>query len=183
MRALAWHGKENLRCGTVLEYPRDANVKVTSWAICGSDFHRSYNLVAAMLPGDSRGHAAIGKVVGAGSAEIGKLKARDRVVIPFTVICGECEECRRGNFSACEQTNRKRSLVDKGFDHTATIRLAHHRVSGSKRDYSDRSGVLCSVQALRGLARKHFSRPTAYRAQGAWRPRFPPRRSTRLAFI
>ncbi len=54
-----------------------------------------------MLPGDIMGHETMGEVVEVGSAAKGKLKKGDRVVIPFTIVCGECEQCRRGNFSVC----------------------------------------------------------------------------------
>ncbi|GBD50160.1 zinc-dependent alcohol dehydrogenase [Methylopila sp. Yamaguchi] len=121
MKALVWHGKEDIRCDRVsdpaIEHPRDAIIKVTSCAICGSDLHLFHNLVPAMLPGDIMGHETMGEVVEVGSAAKGKLKKGDRVVIPFTIQCGECEQCRRGNFSLCRQSNRKGELGDKVFGH------------------------------------------------------------------
>jgi len=90
MRALVWHGKEDIRCDTVtnpeIEQPRDAIVKVTSCAICGSDLHLFHNLIPAMLPGDVLGHEMIGEVVEVGPEA--KHKLNDRVVGPFTIICG-----------------------------------------------------------------------------------------------
>jgi threonine dehydrogenase-like Zn-dependent dehydrogenase len=122
MKALVWHGKEDIRCDTVtdpeIQDPRDAIIKVTSCAICGSDLHLFHNFIPGMLPGDIMGHETMGEVVEVGSGVDGKLKKGDRVVIPFTIICGECDQCKRGNFSVCETTNRKRYLADKVFGHT-----------------------------------------------------------------
>ncbi len=121
MRALVWHGKEDIRCDTVsdpqIEDPRDAIIKVTSCAICGSDLHLFHNYIPAMLPGDIMGHETMGEVVEVGSGVNGKLKKGDRIVVPFTIICGECEQCKAGNFSCCETTNRKKHLADKVFGH------------------------------------------------------------------
>ena len=55
-----------------------------------------------MLPGDIMGHETMGEVVEVGSGVDGKLKKGDRIVVPFTIICGECDQCKRGNFSVCE---------------------------------------------------------------------------------
>ena len=115
MKALVWHGKEDIRCDTVSDpeilEPRDAIVKVTSCAICGSDLHLFHNLIPAMMPGDVMGHEAIGEVVDVGTGMNGRLKKGERVVVPFTIVCGECEQCLRGNFSVCERTNRNKHLV------------------------------------------------------------------------
>ena len=122
MKALVWHGKEDIRCDTVtdpeIQDPRDAIIKVTSCAICGSDLHPFHNLIPAMLPGDIMGHETMGKVVEVGKGVNGKLKKGDRIVVPFTIWCGECEQCRRGNYSACERSNRKKHLCEKVFGHT-----------------------------------------------------------------
>jgi threonine dehydrogenase-like Zn-dependent dehydrogenase len=68
-----------------------------------------------MLPGDIMGHETMGEVVEVGHGIDGKLKKGDRIVVPFTIICGECEQCRRGNFSVCETTNRNKQLASKVF--------------------------------------------------------------------
>ena len=113
MRALVWHGKEDIRCDTVsdpeIQDARDAIIKVTSCAICGSDLHLFHNFIPAMLPGDIMGHEMMGEVVEVGSGINGHFKKGDRIVVPFTIICGECEQCKRGNFSVCERSNRKKS--------------------------------------------------------------------------
>ena len=114
MRALVWHGKEDIRCDTVtdpeIEQPRDAIVKVTSCAICGSDLHLFHNFIPAMMPGDIMGHEMMGEVVEVGPEAKHKLKVGDRVVVPFTIICGECDQCKRGNFSVCERTQPQRRI-------------------------------------------------------------------------
>lgn len=134
MRALVWHGKEDIRCDTVsdpeIEDPRDAIIKVTSCAICGSDLHLFHNLVPAMMPGDIMGHEAMGEVVETGSGLNGKLKKGDRVVVPFTIFCGECEQCRRGNYSVCEKSNRRKDLADKVFGHATAGLFGYTHLTG-----------------------------------------------------
>ncbi|EKF60073.1 alcohol dehydrogenase GroES domain-containing protein [Agrobacterium albertimagni AOL15] len=134
MRALVWHGKEDIRCDRVsdpeIEDPRDAIIKVTSCAICGSDLHLFHNFVPAMMPGDIMGHETMGEVVETGSGMNGKLKKGDRVVIPFTITCGECEQCQRGNFSVCERSNRKKELAEKAFGRTTAGLFGYSHLTG-----------------------------------------------------
>ncbi|MGY4623940.1 zinc-dependent alcohol dehydrogenase [Bradyrhizobium sp. USDA 4486] len=134
MKALVWHGKEDIRCDTVtdpeIQDPRDAIVKVTSCAICGSDLHLFHNYIPGMLPGDIMGHETMGEVVEVGSGVNGKLKKGDRIVVPFTIICGECDQCKRGNFSVCETTNRKRHLADKVFGHSTAGLFGYTHLTG-----------------------------------------------------
>ncbi len=121
MRALVWHGKEDIRCDTVpdptLEHPRDAIVKITSTAICGSDLHLYDGFMMGMENGDIVGHEPMGEVVEVGTEAKGKLKVGDRIVVPFTIFCGECDQCRCGNYSVCERSNRNRQLADTIFGH------------------------------------------------------------------
>jgi len=134
MKALVWHGKEDVRYDTVtdpsIENPRDAIIKVTSCAICGSDLHLFHNLIPAMLPGDILGHESMGEVVEVGSEAKGSLKVGDRVVIPFTIQCGDCEQCRKGNFSVCRRTNRKAELADKAFGHHTAGLFGYTHLTG-----------------------------------------------------
>jgi threonine dehydrogenase-like Zn-dependent dehydrogenase len=134
MKALVWHGKEDIRYDTVsdpaIEHPRDAIVKVTSCAICGSDLHLFHNFIPAMLPGDVMGHEAMGEVVEVGAEAKAKLAKGDRVVIPFTIVCGDCEQCRRGNFSVCERTNRRKQLADKVFGHATAGLFGYTHLTG-----------------------------------------------------
>jgi len=108
MKALAWHGKGDIRCEEVpdprIEHPRDAIIKVTACAICGSDLHIYGGIIPQMKSGDVLGHENMGEVVEVGS-ENKKLKVGDRVVVPFTIACGECFFCKNGFFSGCERTN------------------------------------------------------------------------------
>jgi threonine dehydrogenase-like Zn-dependent dehydrogenase len=133
MRALCWHGKQDIRCDTVpdpgIEHPRDAIVKVTSCAICGSDLHLYDGFMPGMEKGDIMGHETMGEVVEVGK-EVTNLKPGDRVVIPFTITCGECEQCRRGNFSVCERSNRNKDVADKLFGHTTAGLFGYTHLTG-----------------------------------------------------
>lgn len=134
MRALVWHGKEDIRCDRVtdpeIEDPRDAIIKVTSCAICGSDLHLFHNFVPAMMPGDIMGHEAMGEVVEVGSGINGALKKGDRIVVPFTIFCGECDQCLRGNYSVCERSNRNKALGDKVFGHATAGLFGYSHLTG-----------------------------------------------------
>jgi threonine dehydrogenase-like Zn-dependent dehydrogenase len=96
MKALCWHGKSDIRYDTVpdpkIEHPRDAIIKVTGCAICGSDLHLYNGVIPTMESGDVVGHETMGEVVEVGS-ESKRLKVGDRVVVPFTISCGECFFC------------------------------------------------------------------------------------------
>ena len=134
MRALVWHGKEDIRCDTVsdpeIEDGRDVVIKVTSCAICGSDLHLFHNFIPAMLPGDVMGHETMGEVVETGRGLKNKLKKGDRVVVPFTIVCGECDQCKRGYFSVCQKSNRKKHLADKVFGHTTAGLFGYTHLTG-----------------------------------------------------
>src|SRR4051812_29460963 len=133
MKALCWHGSNDIRCDTVpdpkIEHPRDAIIKVSSCAICGSDLHLYDGFMPGMESGDIMGHEFMGEVV-----EVGKentaLKVGDRIVVPFTIICGECDQCRRGNFSVCERTNRNKDIADKMFGHTTAGLFGYTHLTG-----------------------------------------------------
>ena len=133
MKALCWHGKKHIRCDTVpdpvIEHPRDAIVKVTTCAICGSDLHLFNGFVPGMKHGDILGHEFMGEVVEVG-AENRRLKVGDRVVVPFTIICGECDQCRRGNYSVCERTNRNKDIADKVFGHSTAGLFGYTHLTG-----------------------------------------------------
>ena len=134
MKALVWHGKEDIRCDTVsdpeIEDDRDAIIQVTSCAICGSDLHLYHNFIPAMLPGDIMGHEMMGEVVEVGKGINGHLKKGERIVVPFTIWCGECEQCKRGNYSVCERTNRKKDLADKVFGHGTAGLFGYTHLTG-----------------------------------------------------
>jgi threonine dehydrogenase-like Zn-dependent dehydrogenase len=134
MKALVWHGTTDIRCDSVpdpqIEHPRDAIIKVTSCAICGSDLHLYDHFMPGMKSGDIMGHETMGEVVEVGAESRGKLKVGDRVVIPFTIICGECDQCKRGNFSVCERTNRNGHIAAKAFGHTTAGLFGYTHLTG-----------------------------------------------------
>jgi threonine dehydrogenase-like Zn-dependent dehydrogenase len=121
VKALTWHGKGDIRCESVpdpaIEHPRDAIIKVTACAICGSDLHLFDGVMPEMRSGDVMGHETMGEVVEVGP-QIKNLKAGDRVVVPFTISCGECFFCKRGFYSGCERTNPDRAKIEKLWGHS-----------------------------------------------------------------
>ena len=107
MKAITWHGKHDVRCETVddpaIVNPRDAIIRITSTAICGSDLHLYDGFIPGMMKGDVLGHEFMGEVVEAGPKST--LKAGQRVVVPFTISCGHCYHCAKAQFSACDNGN------------------------------------------------------------------------------
>ena len=107
MRALCYHGKQDIRCDTVpdprIEDERDAIVRVTSCAICGSDLHLYEVLGPFLDEGDILGHEPMGIVEEVGP-EVQHIKPGDRVVIPFNICCGRCYMCEQQLYSQCETT-------------------------------------------------------------------------------
>jgi threonine dehydrogenase-like Zn-dependent dehydrogenase len=133
MRALCWHGKSDVRVDTVpdpkIEAPHDAIIRVSSCAICGSDLHLFDGFNPTMQSGDVLGHEFMGEVVEVGP-ENKKLKVGDRVVVPFTICCGECDQCRHGNFSVCERSNRKPELATKLFGYPTAGLFGYSHLTG-----------------------------------------------------
>lgn len=134
MRALRWHGKHDIRCDNhvpdpSIEDPRDAIIKVSSCAICGSDLHLYDGFMPGMQHGDIMGHEFMGEVMEVGSANK-KLKVGDRVVVPFTIVCGDCDQCKRGNFSVCERSNRNKDMADKVFGHSTAGLYGYSHLTG-----------------------------------------------------
>src|SRR5215210_2290378 len=107
MKAVAWHGKRDVRVDTVpdpsIEEPTDAIVRITSTGICGSDLHLYEVLGPFMGEGDILGHEPMGIVEEVGS-EVTNMARGDRVVIPFNISCGHCYMCTKGLQSQCETT-------------------------------------------------------------------------------
>ena len=139
VKALCWHGKNDIRYETVpdptIEAPRDAILKVSTCAICGSDLHLFDGFMPGMRHGDIMGHEFMGEVVEVGPgirAHNGdaRLRVGDRVVVPFTIVCGECEQCRRGNFSVCERSNRNAHIAEKMFGHATAGLFGYTHLTG-----------------------------------------------------
>lgn len=121
MRALCWHGAEDVRVDTVPDptilNPRDAIIKITSTAICGSDLHLYDGYIPTMKSGDILGHEFMGEVVELGP-EVKNLKVGDRVVVPFTISCGNCFFCKKDLWSLCDNSNPNAWMAEKLYGHS-----------------------------------------------------------------
>jgi threonine dehydrogenase-like Zn-dependent dehydrogenase len=133
MKANCWYGKQDVR---VVDVPdpkilnkRDAIVKITSTAICGSDLHLYNSFIPTMEKGDILGHEFMGEVVEVGS-EVKKLKAGDRVVVGFPISCGACFFCQREMFSLCENSNPNAWLAEKLFGHSPAGIFGYSHLTG-----------------------------------------------------
>src|SRR3954449_1184235 len=116
MKANCWMGKKRVE---VREVPdpkilnsRDAILKITSTAICGSDLHLFNGFIPTMEKGDILGHEFMGEVVELGRG-VSNLKVGDRVVVPFTISCGACTACERELYSLCENSNPNAYMAEK----------------------------------------------------------------------
>ncbi len=121
MKATCWHGKRDVRVETVpdpiLVNARDAIVRITSTAICGSDLHLYNGFIPTMMPGDVLGHEFMGEVVEVGR-EVKNLQVGDRVVVPFPIACGNCSACRNEAYSLCENSNPNSWMAQKLMGHS-----------------------------------------------------------------
>ncbi len=133
MKAITWHGKGDMRCETVpdpkIEDGRDAIIKVSSCAICGSDLHIMDGMIPGMERGDVVGHECMGEVVEVGK-DNKKLKVGDRVVVPFTISCGECFFCKNGWFSGCERSNPNAKVAEKMWGHSPAGLFGYSHILG-----------------------------------------------------
>jgi threonine dehydrogenase-like Zn-dependent dehydrogenase len=133
MRALCWYGKEDVRVETVPDPkildPGDVIVEITSTAICGSDLHLYDGFVPTMKEGDVLGHEPMGIVVEAGKG-VTKLKVGDRVVVPFTISCGQCFFCQKTLFSLCDNTNPNHAMAEKMMGHSPSGLFGYSHMLG-----------------------------------------------------
>ncbi len=133
MKAVVWNGKEDVRVETVpdpgLLSPKDIIVRVTLTAICGSDLHLYDGYMPTMEQGDILGHEFMGEVVEVGS-DVRKLKKGDRVVVPFTICCGECFFCKRGLWSQCDNTNPNGWMLEKVIGYNAAGLFGYSHMYG-----------------------------------------------------
>ncbi|MBV9957252.1 MAG: glutathione-dependent formaldehyde dehydrogenase [Acidobacteria bacterium] len=133
MKALCWNGKNDVRVEDVPEpkilNPRDAIVKITTTAICGSDLHLYDGYIPTMEKGDILGHEPMGEVVEVGS-EVTNLKPGDRVVVPFTISCGNCFFCQKELWSLCDNSNPKASIAEKLYGYSPAGLFGYSHMTG-----------------------------------------------------
>jgi threonine dehydrogenase-like Zn-dependent dehydrogenase len=132
LKALCWHGSEDVRVDNVpdpkLINPRDAIVRITTTAICGSDLHLYDGYIPTLRKGDILGHEFMGEVV-----EIGRengLRRGDRVVIPFTIACGNCFFCQRGLTSVCDNSNPNHWMAEKLYGESSSGLFGYSHLFG-----------------------------------------------------
>jgi len=133
MKALCWYGKEDVRVETVPDpkvlNPKDAIIEVTRTAICGSDLHLYDGFIPTLEAGDILGHEFMGEVVDTGQ-EVRKLNRGDKVVVPFTIACGQCFFCKRGLWSACDNTNPNAWMAEKMYGYSGSGLFGYSHMMG-----------------------------------------------------
>ena len=133
MKALCWYGKNDVRVETVPEpkifNPRDAIIKTTLSAICGSDLHLLHGCIPSMKQGDILGHEFMGEVLEVGT-EVSNLKKGDRVVAPFTIACGRCWFCQQGLTSLCDNSNPNAAAAEKLYGYSASGLFGYSHIFG-----------------------------------------------------
>ena len=121
MKAICWHGTNDVRCDTVdepkIQEPTDAIIRVTASGICGSDLHLLAGTMVGMKSGDIIGHEPMGIVEEVGS-QVSNLKPGDRVVVPFTISCGHCFFCERQLYSLCDESNPNAAMIAEMMGHS-----------------------------------------------------------------
>jgi threonine dehydrogenase-like Zn-dependent dehydrogenase len=133
MRANVWSGRNTVQVENVPDpkilNDRDAIVRITSTAICGSDLHLYDGYVPTMKRGDILGHEFMGEVVETGRA-VGNLNVGDRVVVPFPIACGNCWSCQHQLYSLCENSNPNAGIAEKFFGHPTAGIFGYSHITG-----------------------------------------------------
>jgi threonine dehydrogenase-like Zn-dependent dehydrogenase len=133
MRAVCWNGKNDIRVETVPDpeilNPRDAILRVTSAAICGSDLHLYDGYIPTMQKGDIMGHEFMGEVVEVGPA-VKNLNVGDRVVVPFCIACGQCFFCQKELYSLCDNSNPNTWIAEKLMGHSPAGLYGYSHMTG-----------------------------------------------------
>jgi len=133
MRATVWSGRNTVQVENVPDpailNDRDAIVRITSTAICGSDLHLYDGYVPTMEKGDILGHEFMGEVVETGRS-VSNLQVGDRVVVPFPIACGNCWSCRHQLYSCCENSNPNGGLAEKFFGHATAGIFGYSHITG-----------------------------------------------------
>lgn len=135
MRAVTWHGKHDVRVENVpdpgIVNPRDAIVKITSTAICGSDLHLYDSMIPGMHRGDILGHEFMGVIeeVGPGVTD---LRPGQKVVVPFVIACGSCFHCGKQQYSACDNSNPadKSDMAEIAYGYTMAGLFGYSHMTG-----------------------------------------------------
>ncbi|MEU1043316.1 zinc-dependent alcohol dehydrogenase [Streptomyces sp. NPDC005551] len=135
MKATCWMGKNKVKVKKVPDpsilNSRDAVIKVSSTAICGSDLHLLDGYVPSMQKGDILGHEFMGEVVEVGPGVDGsKLQIGDRVVVPFPIACGSCAACQAELYSCCENSNPNAGIAEKLFGHPTAGIFGYSHLTG-----------------------------------------------------
>ncbi|HEY9893301.1 MAG TPA: zinc-dependent alcohol dehydrogenase [Candidatus Sericytochromatia bacterium] len=142
MKAVCWHGTHNVEVETVPDpkiiNSRDAIIKITSTAICGSDLHLYDGYNPTMKPGDILGHEFMGEIVELGSAfKNGNIRNKekglavgDRVVVPFTISCGSCFFCNRDLWSLCDNSNPNAWMAEQMMGHSPSGLFGYSHLTG-----------------------------------------------------
>jgi threonine dehydrogenase-like Zn-dependent dehydrogenase len=133
MRANVWSGRNTVQVENVPDpkilNDRDAIVKITSTAICGSDLHLYDGYVPTMKKGDILGHEFMGEIVETGKG-VENLAVGDRVVVPFPIACGNCWSCQNELYAACENSNPNAGIAEKMFGHTTAGIFGYSHITG-----------------------------------------------------
>jgi threonine dehydrogenase-like Zn-dependent dehydrogenase len=133
MKALVWHGKNDVRIERVPDpkilNPRDAIVRITSSAICGSDLHLLNGVIPTLQTGDVLGHEFMGEVVEVGPGNT-SLKVGDRVVVPFTIACGRCFFCKNQLWSLCDNSNPNAWMAEKLYGYSTSGLFGYSHLTG-----------------------------------------------------
>src|SRR4029453_9206015 len=133
MRAVCWEGTGKIQVETVPDpiilNPRDAIIKITTTAICGSDLHIYDGYIPTMRRGDVLGHEFMGEVVDVGK-ENTRLKVGDRVVVPFTIACGRCYFCKEQLWSLCDNSNPNAWMAEKLYGYSASGLFGYSHMYG-----------------------------------------------------
>lgn len=133
MKALCWEGTHKVRVENVPDpkilNPRDAIIKISSTAICGSDLHLYDGYIPAMEKGDILGHEFMGEVVEVGRG-VENLKKGDRVVVPFTIACGRCFFCQQNLWSLCDNSNPNAAIAEAMYGYSASGLFGYSHIYG-----------------------------------------------------
>jgi threonine dehydrogenase-like Zn-dependent dehydrogenase len=133
MKALVWCGKHKVKVENVPDpkilNPRDALIRVTTTCICGSDLHLYDGVIPTMKGGDILGHEFMGIVEEVGSS-VHNVKKGDRVVVPFTIACGNCFFCKRHLWSCCDNSNPNAAIAEKMMGHSASGLFGYSHMTG-----------------------------------------------------